>query len=271
MVLPTIDLDNTKGWQDPKEYGTREPMPRLLERNRSDTAPKDGESQDSQQEPSPSLKRVGWVDDEDWNVRNGPLLKDPVAKQPGENKPHAKKHGETVHKSILKTAQDKRVEKRSTSSTKKHGEITHPPTPDPKKIQLTAREERAAQRSNRNKVQVHKTKVETVIEEDEEDYQPAMSEPKIGDLPIPDELPGMDKDLPYYVPPSDKPYKVLVTPNKDGITQGMLDFTMDKLRTDGKVEKDLHPEDMIRITFLMPAMDDGSRARPKIIERIDEH
>ena len=172
-------------------------------------------------------------------MRNGPPLKDPVAKQPRENKPHAKKHGETVHPPRLKTARDKRVEKRSTPPTKKHGEITHPPTPDPKKIQLTARDERAAQRSNRNKVQVHKTKVETVIEEKEENYQPAMSEPKIAELPIPDELPGMDKDLPYYVPPSDKPYEVLVTPNEDGITQGMLDFTMDNLRTGTKVEKDL--------------------------------
>ena len=108
-------------------------------------------------------------------------------------------------------------------------------------------------------------------EEKEEERPSAMSEPKLGDLPIPDELPAMDKDLPYYVPPSDKPYEVLVTLNKDGITQGMLDFTMDKLRTDGKVEKDLHPEDMIKRTFLMPPMDDGSRARAKIIERIDEY
>ena len=109
-------------------------------------------------------------------------------------------------------------------------------------------------------------------EGEKEEKQPsAMSEPKLVKLPIPDELPGMDKDLPYYVPPSDKPYKVLVTLNKDGITQDMLDFTMDKLRTDGKVEKDLHPEDMIKRTFLMPPMDDESHVRAKIIERINQH
>ena len=79
LVLPTIDINDTKGWQDPKEYGTYEPMPDLLERNRDDTAPKDGEPQSS-------------------------------AKDPGENTPHAKKHGETVHL----------------------------PTPDPKKIQKAA-------------------------------------------------------------------------------------------------------------------------------------
>ena len=67
-------------------------------------------------------------------------------------------------------------------------------------------------------------------EEKEEERPSAMSKPKLGNLPIPDELPAMDKDLPYYVPPSDKPYEVR-------ISQGMLDFTMDNIRTGTTVEK----------------------------------
>ena len=97
-------------------------------------------------------------------------------------------------------------------------------------------------------------------EEENDDYSP-MDDPRLADIKEPDELPGMDKDLPYYVEPSDKPYEVPVT-------QGMLDFTMDLLRTGRPVEKGIPPEEMVTRTFLMPPMEDGTRARAKIVERI---
>ena len=58
-------------------------------------------------------------------------------------------------------------------------------------------------------------------EEKDEGYSP-LDDPRLADIPEPDELPAMDKDLPYYVEPSDKGYEV-------PITQGMLDFTIDLL------------------------------------------
>ena len=76
----------------------------------------------------------------------------------------------------------------------------------------------------------------------------------------------MDKDLPYYVEPSNKGYEL-------PITKGMLDFTIDLLRTNRRVDKGLPPEEMISRTFLMPPMEDGSRARAKVVEQneiIDE-
>ena len=99
-------------------------MPSLLGRNRGKTAPKDGEPQHSQHEPSPSTghqNQAGWVDNEAWNVRNGPPLIAPSAKEPGEN----------------------------TSHSKKHGEVVHPPAPSPKKIQAAARDELAAKLSHK--------------------------------------------------------------------------------------------------------------------------
>ena len=133
--------------------------------------------------------------------------------------------------------------------------------------ETSARDLRSTRHTKSTKVPANETKVETVTEEEEikeEERPSAISELKIRDLPIPEELPAMDKDLPYYVPPSDKPYEV-------PITDGMLNFVMDKLKTDATVEKNLHPEDMITRTFLMPPMDGGTHAQAKILKRIDAY
>ena len=114
----------------------------------------------------------------------------------------------------------------------------------------SARDLQAARRSG-GQVQANEVLVETVDDEEEDDDYSPMDDPPLADIPEPDELPAMDEDLTYFKEPTDKPYNVKVTDE-------MLDFAMEFLRTGRTVEPDLPPEELITRTFLMPPKDDGS-------------
>ena len=83
-------------------------------------------------------------------------------------------------------------------STDKDAEETESPSkPIHVEDKTSARDLRAARRA-REPVRANKVQVETVDDEEEDDDYSPLDDPRLADIIEPDELPAMDKDLPYY-------------------------------------------------------------------------
>ena len=203
----------------------------------------------------------GWVNNEEYHTA---LQRKPV--DPTE--PHGTK-GDDVTPKDGETNDSNGTPKDGETNGLSHGESTEEKTAEsvpPSRPTKTSDRDLRADRRSRQQVKASKVQVETVDDEEENDDYSPMDDPRLADIKEPDELPGMGKDLPYYVEPSDKPYEVPVT-------QGMLDFTMDLLRTGRPVEKEYlqkkwSPEHSSCLPWKMepvraPRSSNGSRSKPK--------
>ena len=98
--------------------------------------------------------------------------------------------------------------------------------------------------------------VETITEDDDDDYESPMNPESLRDEPMVDDLDPEELQAPHQRTPD---------PKKP------VDFTGQNLENPNPTVKGLPPEDLINHSVLLPPNDDGSRDRTKILKIVGEY
>ena len=138
-----------------------------------------------------STHQRGWVNNEEYHTAFQRKPIDLTETHGTKEDDVTPKDGETTNSNV--------TPKDGETNGLSHGESTEEKTAEsvpPSRPTKTSDRDLRADRRSRQQVKASKVQVETVDDEEENDDYSPMDDPRLADIKEPDELPGMDKDLP---------------------------------------------------------------------------